>query len=156
MYRPGIAAWLVSVSAFADVSRTPSFPSETKQVLRYVSDRTGIISFANFPLIWLFGMRNNVVMWLTGWDFGTFNKFHRWVARVATLQAVIHSVGYTIILFRGELSHGRVGGPQANQASEGGWTYFAWWWTMMFFWAGELVSSYGSSLSRKRTFPSIC
>lgn len=78
-----------------------SFPSITKQVLRYVSDRTGIISFANFPLIWLFGMRNNVAIWITGWDFGTFNKFHRWVARIATVQAVIHSVGYTIILFRG-------------------------------------------------------
>lgn len=72
----------------------------TNQLLRFVSDRTGIISFANFPLIWLFGMRNNIVMWLTGWDFGTYNNFHRWVARVATLQAVIHSVGYTILIIR--------------------------------------------------------
>lgn len=65
-----------------------------------MSDRTGIISFANFPLIWLFGMRNNIVMWLTGWDFGTYNNFHRWVARVATVQAVIHSVGYTVLIIR--------------------------------------------------------
>lgn len=66
---------------------------------RYVSDRTGIISFANFPLIWLFGMRNNLLMWLTGWDFGTYNNFHRWVARVATVQAIVHSVGYTVLVF---------------------------------------------------------
>lgn len=66
-----------------------------------MSDRTGIIAFANFPIIWLFGMRNNVVLWLTGWDFGTFNNFHRWVARIATLQAVVHSVGYTILIWRG-------------------------------------------------------
>ena len=71
------------------------------QILRYVSDRTGIISMANFPLIWLFGMRNNLVIWLTGWDFGTYNNFHRWVARIATVQAVVHSVGYTILIFRG-------------------------------------------------------
>ena len=80
---------------------TCSFGSETHQIWRYVSDRTGIISFANFPVIWLFGMRNNVALWLTGWDFGTYNNFHRWVARIATLQAVIHSVGYTVLILRG-------------------------------------------------------
>lgn len=77
-----------------------SYPEISKQVLRHVSDRTGIISFANFPLIWLFGMRNNLVLWLTGWDFGTFNNFHRWIARIATLQAVIHSIGYTILILQ--------------------------------------------------------
>lgn len=80
---------------------TYSFGTISKQIWRYLSDRTGIISFANFPIIWLFGMRNNVMMSLTGWDFGTYNNFHRWVARVATLQAVIHSVGYTYLIFEG-------------------------------------------------------
>ncbi|RYO80066.1 hypothetical protein DL766_008320 [Monosporascus sp. MC13-8B] len=75
------------------------FPRVFTQSWRYVSDRTGIISFANFPLIWLFGMRNNVVMWLTGWDFATYNSFHRWVARIAAVEAVIHSVGYTALVY---------------------------------------------------------
>lgn len=60
------------------------------------------MSFANFPIIWLFGMRNNVVIWLTGWHFGTYNNFHRWVARVATFQAVVHSIGYTILILRSQ------------------------------------------------------
>lgn len=77
------------------------FPTKEKQIIRYVSDRTGIISFFNFPILWLFGMRNNLAMWLTGWDYGTFTNFHRWVARISTLQAVIHSVGYTVLIFRG-------------------------------------------------------
>ncbi|KAL0934847.1 ferric-chelate reductase [Colletotrichum truncatum] len=95
------------------------WPAIYKQTWRYVSDRTGIISFANFPIIWLFGMRNNLLMWVTGWDFGTYNNFHRWVARVATLQAVIHTVGYIVLVL-----------------DDGGWTYFLWWWTQMFWWAG--------------------
>lgn len=45
-------------------------------------------------------MRNNLLMGMTGWDFGTFNNFHRWIARIATLQAVVHSVGYTVIVSR--------------------------------------------------------
>lgn len=77
-----------------------SWPEVSTQLWRYVSDRTGIISFANFPIIWIFGMRNNLLMWLTGWDFATYNNFHRWIARVATLQAVVHSIGYTVLVFK--------------------------------------------------------
>ncbi|SPO07426.1 related to ferric reductase Fre2p [Cephalotrichum gorgonifer] len=77
------------------------FGDVSDQLWRYVSDRTGILSWANFPVIFLFGMRNNLLMQLTGWDFGTFNNFHRWIARIATLQAVIHSVGYTVIVLKG-------------------------------------------------------
>lgn len=74
------------------------WPDKTGQLLRYVSDRTGIISLANFPLVWLFGMRNDVLMWMTGWGFGTYNAFHRWAARVATVQAIVHSIGYTVMI----------------------------------------------------------
>jgi hypothetical protein len=74
------------------------WPRELIQWCRYVSDRTGIISLCNFPLIWIFGMRNNVLMWATGWGFGTYNSFHRWVARVSTVQAVVHSLGYTVMV----------------------------------------------------------
>ncbi|KAF0315626.1 ferric reductase like transmembrane component [Colletotrichum asianum] len=87
---------------------------------------TGIFSFANFPLIWLFGMRNNLVIWLTGWDFKTYNNFHRWVARVArvaTLEAVIHSIGYTLLILR-----------------RGGWAYFWRMCNLTYWWTGELVS----------------
>lgn len=80
------------------------WPERSAQLLRYVSDRTGIISLANFPLVWLFGMRNDVLMWLTGWGFGTYNAFHRWAARVATVQAIVHSLGYTLMIVESESS----------------------------------------------------
>ena len=63
------------------------------QVWRYFSDRTGVIALANFPLIWLFASRNNVFLWLNGWSYSTFSVFHRWIARVAILEAILHSVG---------------------------------------------------------------
>src|SRR5690606_6643759 len=106
-------------------------PSTSKQAWRYVSDRTGIISFANFPIIWLFGMRNNLLMRLTGWDFGTFNNYHRWIARVATLQAVVHSIGYTVLVFIGTFPCGVEGSIHFSWESlanieliDGGWPYF--------------------------------
>ena len=36
---------------------------------------------------------------MTGWTFSTFNHFHRWIARIATLEAVLHSIGYTVLDF---------------------------------------------------------
>ncbi|KAF2816982.1 uncharacterized protein BDZ99DRAFT_470052 [Mytilinidion resinicola] len=67
------------------------------QVWRYVADRTGILSYANLSLIWMFSGRNNIFIWATGWNFSTFNIFHRHVARIATLQAIVHSIAWTVI-----------------------------------------------------------
>lgn len=69
-----------------------------------VSDRAGILAFANLPLVWLFSSRNNFLLWVTGWSYETFSQFHRWIARVTTLEAVIHSVGYTGTTFFGKAS----------------------------------------------------
>ncbi|KAH7379419.1 ferric-chelate reductase [Phaeosphaeria sp. MPI-PUGE-AT-0046c] len=99
------------------------WPEKSAQLLRYVSDRTGVISLVNFPLVWLFGMRNDVLLWLTGWGFGTYNAFHRWIARVATLQAVIHSLGYTLMIFE-----------------SGGWSGFSEYLARHYFWNGELAT----------------
>ena len=48
-------------------------------------------------------MRNNVLLWLTGWNFSTFNAFHRWTARVATVEAALHGIAYTAEAFLGAL-----------------------------------------------------
>ncbi|KAL7907656.1 ferric reductase like transmembrane component domain-containing protein [Trichoderma velutinum] len=118
-----------SIHGYRIIDENLYFATPTKQVLRYVSDRTGIISFANFPFIWLFGMRNNVAMWLTGWDFGTYNNFHRWCARISTIEAVVHSILYTILIFM-----------------NGGWNYYAWWFTMWFWNAGQMATIFMCAL----------
>lgn len=45
----------------------------------------------------MFSGRNNIFLWATGWELATFNLFHRHVACVATLQAVIHSIAWTVL-----------------------------------------------------------
>lgn len=69
---------------------------ETKQVvlLSYISNRVGILSFANLPLIVLYSGRNNVLLWVTNWSHSTFLLLHRWIAAICTLQAVLHSILY--------------------------------------------------------------
>lgn len=98
-----IAYWIISIilsgvniHGFEGNLYWPQVPA---QVWRYLADRTGIMSYGNFPLMWVFSGRNNVFLWMTGWSFGTFNIFHRHVARIATLQGIIHSIGYTCYFF---------------------------------------------------------
>ena len=67
------------------------------QVFEYIADRAGVMACTNLALVWLFAGRNNVFLWLTGWSYATFNAFHRWTARLVTLQAVVHSIGYTCV-----------------------------------------------------------
>ncbi|PYH96649.1 FRE family ferric-chelate reductase [Aspergillus ellipticus CBS 707.79] len=74
------------------------WPEISSQLLRYSADRTGVLSFANLPLVWLFAGRNNIFIWATGWSFATFNLFHRHIAWVATLQAVFHTLLYLVIM----------------------------------------------------------
>lgn len=83
----------------ANTTFTESWPKVAPQLWRYIADRTGVMAYANLPLIWMFSGRNNIFIWLTGWQFGTFNLFHRHIARIATLQAIMHSVGYTAFYY---------------------------------------------------------
>lgn len=76
------------------------YATEVSRWWRYFADRTGHQSYANLPIIWLFAIRNNILIWATGWDFATFNRFHRWIARLATAQAIAHSIGHTVLAFR--------------------------------------------------------
>lgn len=43
------------------------WPNDTAaQLARYVGDRSGEMSFAQLPMVYLFGGRNNILIWLTG------------------------------------------------------------------------------------------
>ncbi|TFB00153.1 Ferric reductase transmembrane component 3 [Trichoderma ghanense] len=75
------------------------WPKVAPQIWRYIADRAGVMAYSNLPLIWMFSGRNNIFIWLTGWQFSTFNLFHRHIARIATLQAIMHSIGYTAFYY---------------------------------------------------------
>ncbi|CZS91862.1 uncharacterized protein RAG0_02410 [Rhynchosporium agropyri] len=104
------------------------WPNPRDQFLRYFADRTGIISTANLILVWTFGIRNNTLLWLTGWDFAAYSMFHRWVARVATVQAVLHSVVYTVLIVI------------AQDSWSEAWTYYLAYFERSYFWNGVLAT----------------
>ncbi|KAK9472041.1 ferric reductase like transmembrane component-domain-containing protein [Dipodascopsis tothii] len=72
------------------------WPNDKKiQLVRYFSDRSGVLAMVQIPVLILFAGRNNFLQWLTGWSFQSFMVYHRWIARAMFANAVIHSAGYT-------------------------------------------------------------
>ncbi|KAI2974183.1 hypothetical protein CBS147323_1572 [Aspergillus niger] len=74
-----------------------STPSLFQQNWQYSSDRTGVLSYACLPFLWLFAGRNNIFLWATDFNVQSFNIFHRHTAWVCTLLAIVHSIAYTVV-----------------------------------------------------------
>lgn len=64
-----------------------------------ISYRTDMISIALFPLIYLFGSRNNFLLPLTGLSFSSFQFYHKWCAYVAVTLAFIHTIVWSAWAF---------------------------------------------------------
>lgn len=62
-----------------------------------VANRLGLLSFANLPLVFLYAGRINILIWITDWSHSTFLLLHRWIAGIATLQAILHSAVYLYV-----------------------------------------------------------
>ncbi|KAK9429783.1 ferric reductase NAD binding domain-containing protein [Lipomyces doorenjongii] len=62
---------------------------------RNIGDRAALLGVALFPILFLFGGRNNVLMFFTGWSFETFNVFHRWIGRVMFINFAVHGWSFT-------------------------------------------------------------
>ncbi|KAI1209537.1 uncharacterized protein F4807DRAFT_96622 [Annulohypoxylon truncatum] len=70
------------------------YPSKHEELMGYVRNRQGVLSFANVPLLVLYSGRNNILLTITNWHYSTFLLLHRWIAIICTIEACIHSAMY--------------------------------------------------------------
>ncbi|CAO3660389.1 unnamed protein product [Umbelopsis ramanniana] len=66
------------------------------QLCRYIADRTGIISFTQLPMVFLFSGKNNVMLYVTGWSYDRFTVAHKWISRTMFFHGLVHSIAYTV------------------------------------------------------------
>lgn len=62
------------------------------EIMGNLVNRFGVLAFANFVLLVLYSSRNNVLLWLTDWQFSAFVLLHRWVGYIAILETILHSL----------------------------------------------------------------
>ncbi|GME93119.1 unnamed protein product [Ambrosiozyma monospora] len=67
------------------------------QVRQLLGNETGILAFAEVTLLVLFAGRNNILTFITGFKYTSFIHFHKLVSRFMILDAIIHSVCFTIL-----------------------------------------------------------
>lgn len=67
--------------------------SHKKQLL-YLADRAGILAMFQLPTIFLMSGQNNILIALTGWNYKTFNFFHKWVSRIFMVLVFMHALLY--------------------------------------------------------------
>ncbi|TVY91322.1 putative ferric reductase transmembrane component [Lachnellula willkommii] len=89
--------WSILICTISyDVFYPNFYYNDYSQGWHYVAARTGTLSYANLPVMWIFAGRNNIFLWATGWDFSTFSIFHRHIGIVATVQAIVHAIACTV------------------------------------------------------------
>lgn len=90
--------WIINVvlSAIGYVVVEPMswYGSPQQQLVAYIGNRVGILSFVNLALAVLFSSRNNLLLFFTSWSHSTFLLVHRWIAVICMLQACLHSAIY--------------------------------------------------------------
>lgn len=91
---PLIAAYTVSAPLYF------RYPTYELQYSRYIGLRAGILTVSQLPVVWVFAARNDPLLWLTGWSFATYNRFHRWVARLCLLLAFTHATCFSIYTWK--------------------------------------------------------
>ncbi len=76
---------------------TISWRADQAVYLLQLRNRTGILSVVNMIPLFIMGSRNNPLIGMLHIPYDTFNLLHRWLGRVAVLQAVIHTLAWTIL-----------------------------------------------------------
>lgn len=68
--------------------------------LDLIGYRSAIIAFSLMPVVYVFGLRNNPFCFLTGLPQATFIRYHKLVAIVMSLEALVHSSVWTAYAIR--------------------------------------------------------
>lgn len=115
------------------------YATSTDELLAYVGNRTGVLAFANLPILILFAGRNNLFSFLTGWSQMTFQHYHRWVSYTAIAEAIAHSIIYTNKYLRA--------GEYAAEAKK---AYY--WWGILATVAISIIPGFAILAIRKATY----
>lgn len=94
--------FLILVSAFSGigirwVGGNSVYPHKTGNIAQLIAIRIGTLIGSLCPLLILFSARNNVLQWITRWNFATFVTFHKGISRVVVILMVIHAITFTTL-----------------------------------------------------------
>lgn len=93
-----IAALIFLCVGYVTMPFNPLWPTHYSATVLNLSNKAGIIATVQIPLLTLFALRNNFLIWATGWSFSTFNAYHRAIGRVTFILIVVHAIGKNLMM----------------------------------------------------------
>lgn len=69
-----------------------SFTTRDMQTLSIVGNRAGVMAMGNVVALFLFAARNNILLYITDWSYGTYLLLHRWLGYWAVFHTALHSL----------------------------------------------------------------
>lgn len=72
-------------------------PDKTKDLAKMTANRLGITVMWIIPQLILFAGRNNFMQWVSGWLYSRQIYIHKWIARVALILVLVHTIAYTVV-----------------------------------------------------------
>ncbi|KAK4999383.1 hypothetical protein LTR66_001580 [Elasticomyces elasticus] len=69
---------------------------ERPEVLTDLRNRTGVLAVLNMLPLFLLAGRNNPLIYALDVSFDTYNLIHRWIGRIVVLEALAHTLAWTV------------------------------------------------------------
>ncbi|MCJ1351456.1 MAG: hypothetical protein MMC33_001440 [Icmadophila ericetorum] len=70
---------------------------DTTLWMKHLRNRSGTLSCVNLVPLVLISGRNNAITWLLGIPFDVCNTLHRWLGRIVTIEAIVHTLAWLIL-----------------------------------------------------------
>lgn len=70
--------------------------NERAALVAELRGRAGTLAVLNMVPLFLFAGRNNLLIWLLGVSFDTYNLFHRWLGRIVVLETLVHTTAWFV------------------------------------------------------------
>lgn len=70
--------------------------NERAALVAELRGRSGILAVLNMIPLVIFAGRNNLLIWLLGISYDTYNIFHRWLGRMVVLEAIVHTISWFV------------------------------------------------------------
>ncbi|KAL1994156.1 hypothetical protein VTN49DRAFT_2825 [Thermomyces lanuginosus] len=70
--------------------------NEKRALIAELRGRSGNLAVLNMVPLFIFAGRNNILIWLLGVSFDTYNLFHRWLGRIVAVETVVHVIAWFI------------------------------------------------------------
>ncbi|KAM0425629.1 hypothetical protein ACHAPT_009161 [Fusarium lateritium] len=80
------------VAPFYNIQPQSTFASLREQEVSTIGNRAGVLAMGNMVALFVFSARNNILLQLTDWSYGTFLLLHRWLGYWTILHTVLHSI----------------------------------------------------------------